>query len=153
MLKKHINKLESLILDSFQNLIRKENFISGIEINPMDYSFKLYTGNKESLATENLSAGERQLLAVSILWGLSRASGRPLPAIIDTPLSRLDGQHRQNLVENYFPQASHQVILLSTDEEINKKYYKELKPAIGRTYHICYDEELQSSVFKTDYLF
>jgi DNA sulfur modification protein DndD len=153
MLEKHINKLESLILDSFQNLIRKENFISRIEINPIDYSFNLYTGNNEYLATENLSAGERQLLAVSILWGLSRASGRPLPAIIDTPLSRLDGQHRQNLVENYFPQASHQVILLSTDEEINKKYYKELKPAIGRTYHICYDEELQSSVFKTEYLF
>jgi DNA sulfur modification protein DndD len=153
MLEKHINKLESLILDSFQNLIRKENFISRIEINPIDYSFNLYTGNNEYLATENLSAGERQLLAVSILWGLSRASGRPLPAIIDTPLSRLDGQHRQNLVENYFPQASHQVILLSTDEEINKKYYKELKPAIGRTYHICYDEKLQSSVFKTEYLF
>jgi DNA sulfur modification protein DndD len=153
MLEKHINKLESLILDSFQNLIRKENFISRIEINPIDYSFNLYTGNNEYLATENLSAGERQLLAVSILWGLSRASGRPLPAIIDTPLSRLDGQHRQNLVENYFPQASHQVILLSTDEEINKKYYRELKPAIGRTYHICYDEELQSSVFKKDYLF
>jgi len=153
MLKKHINKLETLILDSFQNLIRKDNFISRIEINPIDYSFKLYTGNDESLATENLSAGERQLLAVSILWGLSRASGRPLPAIIDTPLSRLDGKHRQNLVENYFPQASHQVILLSTDEEINKKYYRQLKPAIGRTYHICYDEELQSSVFKKDYLF
>ncbi len=153
MLEKHINKLEGLILDSFQNLIRKENFISHIEINPIDYNLKLYTGNHESLATENLSAGERQLLAVSILWGLSRASGRPLPAIIDTPLSRLDGQHRQNLVENYFPQASHQVILLSTDEEINKKYYRDLKPAIGRTYHICYDDELQSSVFKKDYLF
>jgi DNA sulfur modification protein DndD len=153
ILEKHINKLESLILDSFQQLIRKDNFINRIEINPIDYSFKLYTGKNESLATEKLSAGERQLLAVSILWGLSKASGRPLPAIIDTPLSRLDGKHRQNLVENYFPQASHQVILLSTDEEINKKYYKELKPAIGRTYHICYDEELQSSVFKKDYLF
>lgn len=153
ILEKHINKLESLILDSFQQLIRKDNFINRIEINPIDYSFKLYTGKNESLATEKLSAGERQLLAVSILWGLSKASGRPLPAIIDTPLSRLDGKHRQNLVENYFPQASHQVILLSTDEEINKKYYKELKPAIGRTYHICYDEELQSSVFNKDYLF
>jgi DNA sulfur modification protein DndD len=153
ILEKHINKLENLILDSFQQLIRKDNFINRIEINPIDYSFKLYTGKNESLATEKLSAGERQLLAVSILWGLSKASGRPLPAIIDTPLSRLDGKHRQNLVENYFPQASHQVILLSTDEEINKKYYKELKPAIGRTYHICYDEELQSSVFNKDYLF
>jgi DNA sulfur modification protein DndD len=153
MTKKHIRHLESLILEGFQELSRKEDFITRIEIHPDDYSLTLFTSNHESLYPENLSAGERQLLAVSILWGLSRASGRPLPAIIDTPLSRLDGQHRNNLVDNYFPQASHQVILLSTDEEINHKYYNQLKSAIGLEYHISYDVQQQSSVIKKGYFF
>jgi DNA sulfur modification protein DndD len=93
------------------------------------------------------------LLAISILWGLSRASGRPLPAIIDTPLSRLDSKHRNNLVNNYFHQASHQVILLSTDEEINDKYYNKLKSAIGREYHITYSKAKKSAVINEGYFF
>ncbi|MEN8216712.1 MAG: DNA sulfur modification protein DndD [Pseudomonadota bacterium] len=150
---KHIRQLSTLILDSFQQLIRKDHFINRIEIDPNNYTLTLYTPTHERLLPESLSAGERQLLAVSILWGLSRASGRPLPAIIDTPLSRLDGKHRKNLVDNYFHQASHQVILLSTDEEINKKYYRCLKPAIGREYHISYEEDKQSSVINPGYFF
>lgn len=153
VIKKHIRRLESLILDSFQRLIRKEKLMSRIEIDPNNYTLTLYTPNNEKMSPDSLSAGERQLLAVSILWGLSRASGRPLPAIIDTPLSRLDGKHRQNLVDNYFHQASHQVILLSTDEEITKKYHRNLKPAIGREYHITYEENQQSSVIMPGYFF
>jgi DNA sulfur modification protein DndD len=150
---KHRRRLEDIILDSFHQLIRKEHLINRIEIDPDSYTLTLYTPTHEKLPPETLSAGERQLLAVSVLWGLSRASGRPLPAIIDTPLSRLDGKHRKNLVDNYFHQASHQVILLSTDEEINKKYYRDLKPAIGREYHIFYDEEKCSSFIKPGYFF
>jgi len=150
---KHLRQLEGIILDSFLQLIRKEHFINRIEIDPDSYTLTLYTPTHEKLPPETLSAGERQLLAVSVLWGLSRASGRPLPAIIDTPLSRLDGKHRKNLVDNYFHQASHQVILLSTDEEINNKYYRELKPAIGREYHIFYDEDKRSSFIKPGYFF
>jgi DNA sulfur modification protein DndD len=153
MTKKHIRRLEYLILESFHQMIRKNQFINKIEIDPNSYSLTVYTASNERVLPESLSAGERQLLAVSILWGLSRASGRPLPAIIDTPLSRLDGKHRQNLVDNYFHQASHQVILLSTDEEINEKYYKILKPTIGREYHITYDDKKQSAIVKDGYFF
>ncbi|MDM8559180.1 DNA sulfur modification protein DndD [Candidatus Parabeggiatoa sp. HSG14] len=151
--KKHIRQLESLILDSFQQLIRKNDFITQVEIDPNNYTLTLYTPNHEKLPPESLSAGERQLLAISVLWGLSRASGRPLPAIIDTPLSRLDGKHRDNLIDNYFHQASHQVILLSTDEEINKKYYRNLKHAIGREYHLSYEEKNQSAIINQGYFF
>ena len=42
--------------------------------------------------------------------------------MIDTPLGRMDHTHRRNLVERYFPQASHQVILLSTDAEVDQTY-------------------------------
>src|SRR6185436_7598303 len=96
------------------------------------------------LSPERLSAGERQLLAVSTLWGLARASGRPVPVVIDTPLGRLDSTHRQHLLERYFPQASHQVILLSTDKEIDEAAYAKLKPAVSRAYTLRFDDKTAS---------
>ncbi|MCK5869492.1 MAG: hypothetical protein KAG45_02400 [Methyloprofundus sp.] len=71
---------------------------------------------------ESLSAGERQIYAIAMLDALAKTSSRKLPMIIDTPLGRLDSKHRKKLVENYFPSASHQVIILSTDTEIGKTY-------------------------------
>jgi DNA sulfur modification protein DndD len=86
-----------------------------------------------------------------MLWGLSRASGRPLPAVIDTPLGRLDASHRINLVDRYFPFASHQVLLLSTDEEINETYYKKLMPWIGREYRLDFDDISDSTNVRQGY--
>jgi DNA sulfur modification protein DndD len=98
-----------------------------------------------------LSAGERQLLAVAILWGLGRAAGRPLPAVIDTPLGRLDSEHRTKLIEGYFPFASHQVILLSTDEEIAGAYYEKLRPWIAHEYRLQYCEERDVTTIEIGY--
>ena len=52
-----------------------------------------------------LSAGEKQLMVVSLLWALAICSSRKLPVIIDTPLSRLDSKHRMALIKTYFPQC------------------------------------------------
>ena len=104
-----------------------------------------------ALEPAKLSAGERQLLAIAILWGLAEASGKELPTVIDTPLGRLDGIHRSNLVNNYFPKAGQQVILLSTDEEIVGDYYKQLKPYIAREFHISYNEPAKTSGFNQGY--
>jgi DNA sulfur modification protein DndD len=100
----------------------------------------LYGRDAAALSPERLSAGERQLLAIALLWGLAKASGRPLPTAIDTPLGRLDTGHRTHLVERYLPFASHQVLLFSTDEEISGEYLERLRPWIGRTYHLTYDD-------------
>jgi DNA sulfur modification protein DndD len=63
-----------------------------------------------------------------------------LPAIIDTPMGRLDSEHRNQLVERYFPHASHQVIILSTDTEIEVHYFEQLQSSVARAYHLKYDE-------------
>ena len=103
------------------------------------------------LAKERLSEGEKQIFAISVLWGLARASNRPLPAVIDTPMARLDATHRRNLVEQYFPNASHQVVILSTDTEVDRDYYEALQPHIARAYHLNYDEDERVTVAEEGY--
>ena len=113
VVRKNTQKIEELVLDSYRALLRKESLVQGLKIDPDTFKMELTGAKGKVLSPDRLSAGERQLLAVSILWGLGRASGRPLPAVIDTPLGRLDSEHRTHLVQRYFPYASHQVILLS----------------------------------------
>jgi DNA sulfur modification protein DndD len=142
---RHVQRLEQLVLESYQVLMRKKSIVSGIRINAESFEPTLYGKDRNNVPLDRLSAGERQLLAVAILWALSKASGRPLPTVIDTPLGRLDGKHRENLVSSYFPAASHQVILLSTDTEIDENYYASLQMSLGREYSIEYDESIQAS--------
>ena len=150
---KHLSHLEELIFTSFQQLIRKNDLVTRIEIEPNTYNLILIDKYNAELPSDRLSAGERQLLAISILWGLAKASDRPLPSVIDTPLGRLDSNHRNYLTENYFPYASHQVLLLSTDKEIDKEYYKDLEPFITHRYLISYDEIQNTSYVKPGYFF
>ena len=148
---KHIGRLESLIKESFTSLMRKNDLVHNISINPEDFSLSIISQDDEIIPAKRLSAGERQLLAISILWGLAKASGRPLPAIIDTPLGRLDSEHRGHLIDNYFPNASHQVILLSTDTEIDNEYRDAMSKRIGKEYHIQYHEKQQTSTITPGY--
>lgn len=129
----HLERIEGLVLKSFKNLLRKETLIGQIKINRETCEMKIYSALGEEIHPERLSAGERQLLSTALLWGISQAAGKPLPTVIDTPLGRLDTSHRENLINNYFPYASHQVLLLSTNEEIVGKYFDQLKPYISRT--------------------
>jgi DNA sulfur modification protein DndD len=153
VLERKIRQIEALILESFQQLLRKKELVTAIRIDPQTYRMTLLGENGSELHADRLSAGERQLLAVSTLWGLARASGRPLPTIIDTPLGRLDSHHRANLVNSYFPYASHQVIILSTDEEIGKTHLAALKPRITRTFELSYSSATKSTEVIQGYFF
>ena len=84
---------------------------------------------------------------------MARASGRPIPTVIDTPLGRLDSSHRHHLVERYFPVASHQVILLSTDEEIAEEYHDGIKPYVAREFCLEHDDKLSRTSIIPDTYF
>ena len=51
----------------------------------------------------------------------------------------------------YFPQASHQVVLLSTDTEIDAALYADLQPAIARAYQLTYQLDEASSRVEVGY--
>lgn len=151
LISENIERLQTLVKQKFDVLGRKSQLISDLKICPTSFAITLYDMSGNALEPAKLSAGERQLLAIAILWGLAEASGKELPTVIDTPLGRLDGIHRNNLVNNYFPKAGQQVILLSTDEEIVGDYYKQLKPYIAREFHISYNEPAKTSGFNQGY--
>lgn len=151
LLANNLHRLELSILKYFQRLIRKKSLVHGIAIDAESFQISVTNPAGQLVPAHRLSAGERQLLAVATLWALAHASGRFLPAVIDTPLSRLDSKHRGTLVQNYFPTASHQVILLSTDEEVVGKYLDQLSPSVGRYYLIEHDETANTSKFVDSY--
>ena len=151
VIERHVRRIEHLVFESYQQLLRKSALVTRLSIDPDTLSLTLYGRDGNLLSAERLSAGERQLLAIALLWGLAKASGRPLPTAIDTPLGRLDSGHRMHLVERYLPFASHQVVLLSTDEEIAGEYLKKLNPWIGRTYQLSYDDETGETQIRPGY--
>nr|WP_241740228.1 DNA sulfur modification protein DndD [Microbacterium invictum] len=134
--RRHLARIADLVLEALQMLLRKDRLITGVTIDSETTSVELVGSDSLPLSAGDLSAGERQLLAVALLWGLARAAGQPLPVVIDTPLGRLDRSHRDRLLERYFPHASHQVILLSTDTEIDEPSREALHPFIGREYRL-----------------
>lgn len=63
------------------------------------------------------SAGAEQIVALSLIVGLSHA-GRPAgPVVMDTPFGRLDTKHRKNIL-GYLPNSASQLILFVHDGEI-----------------------------------
>jgi DNA sulfur modification protein DndD len=148
-----LNKLEEEVKNCFLYLLHKSDLVHRITIDTKTFSLSLYDLNGKPVPKHRLSAGEKQLLAIAFLWGLAKVSGHRLPVAIDTPLGRLDSSHRSNLVERYFPSASHQVILLSTDTEIGKKEVETLREneAIAREYLLKYDSSTRQTTIQPGY--
>ncbi|WP_027255629.1 DNA sulfur modification protein DndD [Planktothrix agardhii] len=152
---KKLNKLEVEVTECFRYLLHKSDLVHRVVIATEDFSLSLYDPQGQPVEKHRLSAGEKQLLAIAFLWGLARVSGLNLPIAIDTPLGRLDSSHRQNLIERYFPAASHQVILLSTDTEIAEKEINSLREqdAIAREYLLKYDPKQRQTRIELGYFF
>ncbi len=140
MITRHVGRIEHLVLESYQQLLRKTSLLTRLTIDTKTFALTLHGRSGEVLAAESLSAGERQLLGIALLWGLAKASGRPLPTAIDTPLGRLDADHRRHFLEHYVPFASHQTLLFSTNEEIVGDYLQRLMPWIGHCYYLDHDD-------------
>lgn len=120
-------------------------------MDPATLDFEYLNSDGVVVPKESLSAGEKQLMVISLLWSLAICSKKKLPVIIDTPLSRLDSNHRASLITTYFPQASDQTIILSTDSEIDDKYYELMKPNIGDEFTLVYDDEKKCSTIEKGY--
>lgn len=146
-----IRELRDAVVRCFGQLWRKGDLVRRIEIDPKTFEVTLFDAHDRPAPKDQLSAGEKQIYAISMLWALAQLSGRPLPIVIDTPLGRLDSDHRGYLVDRYFPNASHQVIVLSSDTEIDQASFKALSPSVSHMYHLRYDEQEQCCLVEPGY--
>ncbi|MDA8790093.1 DNA sulfur modification protein DndD [Pseudomonadales bacterium] len=143
--------LEQEFIKSFGKLARKDDMNILAQIDPKTFDVRLTDKHGKAINKKKLSAGEKQIYAIAMLEALGRTSGRSLPIIIDTPLGRLDSKHRTRLVKNYFPTASHQVLILSTDTEIDEDFYSDLSPEISHAFSVDYDSDKGCSEFNEGY--
>jgi DNA sulfur modification protein DndD len=143
--------LKQYFVQAFKRLARKDDIVRDALIDSETFRVTLLDGAGREVAKKRLSAGEKQIYSISMLEALAKTSGRNLPVIIDTPLGRLDSKHRNKLVESYFPVASHQVIVLSTDTEVDSKFYDALSNKISHAFHLSYDEESGSTLVEPGY--
>jgi DNA sulfur modification protein DndD len=150
LITRKIKELETAVTWSF-NLLSRKRVQRSININPTTFQVSMKDSHSRLVPKSELSSGEKQIYAISVLWALARVSARPLPMIIDTPLARLDRDHRALLGQRYFPNASHQVIILSTDSEIDQEFIPLLGESIARTYELVFDVGSQSTLVRQGY--
>ncbi|MDO5516186.1 MAG: DNA sulfur modification protein DndD [Clostridium sp.] len=107
----------------------------------------------ERVNLQQLSKGEKQVYVLSLYWALIRLSSHEVPFIIDTPYARIDTEHRENITTEFLPNIGHQVIILSTNEEINETYYNMLKPHIAQEYLLVFDTKEKKTEIRNQYFY
>jgi len=149
--KNKINMLQEKTFEMYRLLSSKSGLIKDITIDDQSYEIRIVDRNGHEIKKSGLSAGEKEVFAISLLWGLAQTSQLKLPIIIDTPLSRLDSTHRDNIVNNYFPNAGEQVIVLSTDTEIDKEYYRSMRSHLTGAASLEFDQRQELTTVKAGY--
>lgn len=150
--KRKTDILAETITSCYKKLANKTNLINKIIMEADTLAIKYLSEDGKEVTQDSLSAGEQQLMVISILWALAICSKKKLPVIIDTPLSRLDSLHRTALINTYFPNAGEQTIILSTDSEIDGTYYDLMKENVGDEFTLKYDEKTKSTSIERGYL-
>lgn len=137
--------LSDMITQSFQQLLRKKRLVAKVNVDPDTYTVSIIDTAGHTLPMERLSAGERQILAIAVLSALIQERKGRFPVVVDTPLARLDQKHRESLINNFFGKVSHQVLVLSTDEEVHGPAYTALQPFMAASMGLAFDDVRRST--------
>jgi len=99
---------------------------------------------RRSLADQDPSAGQTQIIAYSFIAGLSQYTTRNAPVVIDTPIGRLDPEHKANLIE-FYHEFSDQVIILYQPNELTEDDIEIMSEYISKHFEIKIREDDQSA--------
>lgn len=160
---KHKDSLEKTILAELQSLMHKlasdENnnkFIEDVKVTILasgqGMKITLLDQDDTEIRKESLSSGEKQIYISCLIKAILNESIQSLPIFIDTPLGRLDEEHRDSITKKYYPTLSEQVVLFSTNSEITPKRFKDISENIAQSYLLVNDganTNLKSGYFNT----
>ncbi|MCM2603454.1 DNA sulfur modification protein DndD [Rossellomorea marisflavi] len=138
-LQKKLQEVQMEALRMLNKLMRKRNYIASIKIDPSSFEVYLFDQQNEAMEKSTLSAGEKEILLLSIIWAIFKCSGRNVPFIFDTLLGRLDRTHKQSILTHYIPNCGRQAIVLSTDSEIDEGTYSLLHEYTAKEYTLSFD--------------
>ncbi len=146
----HKDSLEKTILSELKNLMHKLNsdtnqtkFIEDVKViilaSGQGMKITLFDQDDTEIRKESLSSGEKQIYISCLIKAILKESIKNLPIFIDTPLGRLDEEHRDSITKKYYPELSEQVVLFSTNSEITPKRFKEISSNISKSYLLFND--------------
>ncbi len=142
-------KIEMTMMQDLNiNLVPYRGVIDRVEISDSlhDLTFKIYHTSGNEIVLNQLNTASKQIVVQCLLKSLHEFGEYNPPVMIDTVMGALDEQSRQTVLENYFPELSHQTILLSSDSEIRPDTdLVKLAPFISRAYTLRRDKERQST--------
>jgi len=147
---KHKESLEKTILSELKILMHKlgsednqSKFIEDVKVTILasgqGMKITLLDQDDNEIRKESLSSGEKQIYISCLIKAILNESIQSLPIFIDTPLGRLDEEHRDNITKKYYPALSEQVVLFSTNSEITPKRYKDILKNISKSYLLFND--------------
>jgi DNA sulfur modification protein DndD len=137
--------LETAVKKAFNRLSRKGEVLSKLSLDSNNGSLQqLISPSGHEIKLSSMSEGEKQVFALSYLWGLLACDAREFPIVIDTPFGRLDSTHRRKIVEEFLVKELSQVVLLVTDEEANERFEKVVDGYVARRYHLDHEGGVSS---------
>ena len=134
-------KLEENILNELNVLMHKKGFIKKVvvDINQAgdDVDINLFNERNEKIDKGSLSMGERQMYASALLKALVDESDIEFPVFIDSPMQKFDKDHAENVIKEFYPNVSEQVVLFPLiHKELTESEFELLKPKISKSYII-----------------
>ncbi|MDP9702288.1 DNA sulfur modification protein DndD [Paenibacillus intestini] len=134
-------------------LFRKKGFIKRIHIDHTSFELKLYNLMNQEISKERLSAGEKEMLMLTVILAMFRVSGWKLPFVFDTLMGRLDQDHKKSLIQHFIPRCGEQVLMFTTDSEITSEQFPVIEEITARCYTLEYDTSKESAVIVKDRYF
>ncbi|MBH1960130.1 MAG: AAA family ATPase [Flavobacteriia bacterium] len=131
--------LQKSVLLGLKKIMHKSDFVHNVRVNVYDdvMDIVLLDADNRVIDKDSLSKGEQQLYATALLKALVDESGIEFPIFIDSPLQKFDKFHSQNIIQEFYPTVSDQVVLFPLlEKELSEMEYSSLKPFVNKVFII-----------------